>query len=198
MLTIITVILIVRHKAPPAEMEMPQVALSAHRLAASESWERQRCQSTSQVIQIQWKVLMTNQTTLGISDISQMIVLTVVTSAHPPYIINIMISWNHNGLLLTLEHSCLINMMRSWAISEDSPRWPDQYFWEWFHWRSDTMFTLPSLWQDLCLVNLSYHPVSTLQAMYELYQSVKCTKMRRSNQCPGWNHYVIVDTIQIV
>ena len=53
MLTIITVILIVRHKAPPAEMEMPQVALSAHRLAASESWERQRCQSTSQVIQIQ-------------------------------------------------------------------------------------------------------------------------------------------------
>ena len=187
MLTIITVILIVRHKAPPAEMEMPQVALSAHRLAASESWERQRCQSTSQVIQIQWKVLMTNQTTLGISDISQMIVLTVVTSAHPPYIINIMISWNHNGLLLTLEHSCLINMMRSWAISEDSPRWPDQYFWEWFHWRSATMFTLPSLWQDLCLVNLSYHPVSTLQAMYELYQSVKC-----------WNHYVIVDTIQIV
>ena len=198
MLTIITVILIVRHKAPPAEMEMPQVALSAHRLAASESWERQRCQSTSQVIQIQWKVLMTNQTTLGISDISQMIVLTVVTSAHPPYIINIMISWNHNGLLLTLEHSCLINMMRNWAISEDSPRWPDQYFWEWFHWRSATMFTLPSLWQDLCLVNLSYHPVSTLQAMYELYQSVKCTKMRRSNQCPGWNQYVIVDTIQIV
>ena len=165
MLTIITVILIVRHKAPPAEMEMPQVALSAHRLAASESWERQRCQSTSQVIQIQWKVLMTNQTTLGISDISQMIVLTVVTSAHPPYIINIMISWNHNGLLLTLEPSCLINMMRSWAISEDSPRWPDQYFWEWFHWRSATMFTLPSLWQDFCLVNSSYHPVSTLQAM---------------------------------
>ena len=50
---IITVILIVRHKAPPAEMEMPQVALSAHRLAASESWERQRCQSTTQVTQIQ-------------------------------------------------------------------------------------------------------------------------------------------------
>ena len=108
----------------------------------------------------------------------QMIVLTVVTSAQSPYIIHIMISWNHDGLCLTLEHSCLINMMRSWAISEDSPRWPDQYFWEWFDWRSDTMFTLPSLWQDLCLVNLSYHLVSTLQAM-----RMNCIKVSNVLKC---------------